>query len=83
MFGERGIGTHLPDSDPSYNLQHIRAASDNVSVLIRTSQTRLLLYADVSRMKMIFSSEDEYLFWEVLSRAVTISPFPPLLLGEK
>lgn len=59
MFGERGIGTHLPDSDPSYNLQHIRAASDNVSVLIRTSQTRLLLYADVSRMKMIFSSEDE------------------------
>lgn len=59
MFGERGIGTHLPDSDPSYNLQHIRAASDNVSVLIRTSQTRLLLYADVSRMKMIFFSEDE------------------------
>lgn len=59
MFGERGIGTHLPDSDPSYNLQHIRAASYNVSVLIRTSQTRLLLYADVSRMKMIFSSEDE------------------------
>lgn len=59
MFGERGIGTHLPDSDPSYNLQHIRAASDNVSVLIRTSQTRLLLYADVSRMKMIFSSEDK------------------------
>lgn len=56
MFGEPGIGTHLPDSDPSYNLQHI--SSLIVSVLIRTSQTRLLLYADVSRMKMIFSSED-------------------------
>lgn len=32
---------------------------------------------------MIFSSEAKYLSWEVLSRAVTISPFPPLLLGEK
>lgn len=64
-------------------------ASDNVSVLIRTQMTvrhgccYLLTSVEWKWFSLVKTSEAKYFFWEVLSRAVTISPFPPLLLWEK